>query len=235
MSAFLPLRKFNLNNVTMKAKAQELQFFEKPPLSAAKPKKLIVFLHGYGSSGEDLIALARDFSRDVPDAHFVSPNAPFPLEGSVFGGYQWFSLANRDPQIMYPQVLEANRILDIFLDSQLKRFDLTYSDLILVGFSQGAMMAKYSAIRNPSKINGVISYSGRLILPKLLGENESSKPKICLIHGKDDDIVPFDCFLEAKEILTKEQIPFEDHALDGLGHGIDHRGLRIGKKFLSQL
>jgi hypothetical protein len=41
--------------------------------------------------------------------------------------------------------------------------------------------------------------------------------------------------LEAKEILTKEQIPFEDHALDGLGHGIDHRGLRIGKKFLSQL
>jgi phospholipase/carboxylesterase len=220
----------------MTTNPQELQFFEKPPLSAKKPKKLIVFLHGYGSSGEDLIALARDFAHDVPDAHFVSPNAPFDLEGgSFFGGYQWFSLTDRDPKIIYPQILAANRILDVFLDSQLKRFNLTYSDLILVGFSQGAMMANYSALRNSTKISGVISYSGRLILPKWLGEEMTSKPKICLIHGKEDDVVPFDCFLEAKEILEKEQISFEHHALDGLGHGIDHHGLRIGKQFLSQL
>jgi phospholipase/carboxylesterase len=219
----------------MKDKPQELQFFEKPPLSAKKPKKLIVFLHGYGSSGEDLIALARDFGHDVPDAHFVSPNAPFALEGSFFGGYQWFSLINRDPKIIYPQILEANYILDAFLDSQLKRFNLIYSDLILVGFSQGAMMANYSALRNPVKNYGVISYSGRLILPTWLGENVASKPKICLIHGKDDDVVPFDCFLEAEKILKKEQIPFESHALEGLGHGIDHHGLRIGKQFLSKL
>ncbi|MFT6106398.1 MAG: phospholipase/carboxylesterase [Rickettsiales bacterium] len=223
------------NNIKMKTQMQELQFFEKPPLSANKPKKLIVFLHGYGSSGEDLIALARDFCHDIPDAHFVSPNAPFDLEGSFLGGYQWFSLANRDPKIIYPQILEANNILDAFLDSQLKRFGLTDSDMILIGFSQGAMMANYSALRNPTQISGVISYSGRFILPKWLGEKMISKPKICLIHGKDDDVVPFDCFLEAKELMEKEQIPFESHALEGLGHSIDHHGLRIGKKFLSQL
>ncbi|MFT5703899.1 MAG: phospholipase/carboxylesterase [Rickettsiales bacterium] len=219
----------------LQGESQKLKFFEKTPLSANKPKKLIVFLHGYGSSGKDLIALARDFGHDVPDAHFVSPNAPFDLEGSIYGGYQWFSLANRDPQIIYPQILEANKILDAFLDQQLERFKLTYSDLILVGFSQGAMMANYNALKNPIKINGVISYSGRIILPSLLGEKMTSKPRICLIHGKNDDVVPFDCFLEAKEILEKEQIPFEFHALEGLGHGIDHHGLRIGKNFLLNL
>lgn len=211
---------------------KELEFFEMSPLSLEKPKKLMVFLHGYGASGEDLIDLAREFKHSVPDAHFVSPNAPFSLNHPFMSGYQWFSLDNHDPKIIYPQILEANRILDIFINSQLERFGLGYEDLIIVGFSQGAMMAMYNSLRRKEPNAGIIAYSGKLILPSWLGESVNSKPKICLIHGKNDEVLPFENFLEAKKLLEQEQIPFEHHALEGLGHGIDHHGIRIGRDFL---
>jgi len=214
---------------------KELEFFELYSLSKEKPKKLLVFLHGYGASGEDLIDLAKEFKQVLPGAHFVSPNAPFDLEHPFSSGFQWFSLGSYEPHIIYPQILEANRILDIFITTQLKRFDLTYQDLILVGFSQGAMMAMYNSLRNQNQNSGIIAYSGKLILPTMLGETIASKPRICLIHGKEDSVLPFDNFLEAKKMLQEMQIPLQFHALEGLGHGIDHHGIRIGKEFLRGL
>jgi phospholipase/carboxylesterase len=211
---------------------KELEFFELYTLSKEKPKKLMVFLHGYGASGEDLIDLAKEFKHILPDAHFVSPNAPFNLEHPFSCGFQWFSLGSYEPHIIYPQILEANRILDIFITEQLKRFNLSYQDLILVGFSQGAMMAMYNSLRNKNQNAGIIAYSGKLILPTMLGEPIGSKPKICLIHGREDDVLPFGNFLEAQKLLQEIQIPLESHALEGLGHGIDHHGIRIGKEFL---
>ena len=214
---------------------KELKFFETASLSLAKPKKLMVFLHGYGASGSDLIGLAKEFQPIIPSAHFISPNAPFALNHPFMEGYQWFSLENYDPKILYPQILEANHILDIFIKKQLERFELDYQDLIIAGFSQGAMMAMYSSLRSQKPNAGIIAYSGRLILPSLLGENIHSKPKICLIHGKNDEVLPFENFLEAKKLLAQEQIPFEDHALDNLGHNIDYRGIRIGQDFVRKL
>ncbi len=215
--------------------SKELEFFELHTLSKEKPKKLMVFLHGYGASGEDLIDLAKEFKHILPDAHFVSPNAPFDLEHPFAQGYQWFSLSNYDPQFLYPQILEANRILDDFINLQLERFNLTHQDLILVGFSQGAMMAMYNSLRNHNQSAGIIAFSGKLILPTMLGEAVKSKPKICLIHGKNDEVLPFYNFLEAKDLLESIEIPVESHALEGLGHGIDHHGIRIGKQFLQNL
>ena len=213
---------------------RELEFFEIQPLSKEKPKKLMVFLHGYGASGRDLIDLSNEFKHSIPNAHFVSPDAPFDLDYSG-GGYQWFSLNSYEPNILYPQILEANHILDIFINAQLQRFNLGYKDLILVGFSQGAMMAMYSSLRNNQQNAGTISYSGKLILPTTIGENIKSKPKICLIHGKKDNILPFDNFLEAERLLQTLEVPYESYGLEGLGHGIDHHGIRIGKQFLQKL
>ncbi len=213
----------------------KLEFFEKFPLSGEKPKKLIIFLHGYGSSGEDLIGLTREFERQIPSAHFISPNAPFSFNHAFGEGYQWFGLDDYNPKVIYPQILESNNILDEFIKTQLQRFELTQKDLILIGFSQGSMMAMYNSLRNPNQNAGIISYSGRLILPTLLSEKINSKPKICLIHGTEDQVLPFDNFIEAQKLLEREQIPFEPHILEGLGHNIDHRGIRIGREFLNKI
>ncbi len=211
---------------------KSLQFFESPPISNSDPKRLVIFLHGYGSNGKDLLSLSHEFCKIIPDAHFISPNAPYRLDGQFYDGYQWFSLSNYDPTVLRPQIIEANDILDEFILQQLERFKLCKEQLTLVGFSQGSMMAMYNSMRSKEKIKGVLSYSGKLILPTSLGEQISSKPEVCLIHGKDDYVLPFQNFLEAENLLKKIQVPFESHALEGLDHTIDQRGIKIGKNFL---
>ena len=213
-----------------------LKFFEH---SAAKnPKYLVIFLHGYGSNGENLIELAREFEHVLPDAHYISPNAIEPWEGGFPDAYQWFSLANwgsdRDINKVAPGVIEANRILANFINEQLARFQLKPKDLFLVGFSQGAMMSMYQGLAMPEKPAGIISYSGKLILPEHLGEVTISKPNICLVHGKLDSVLPFTNFLEAEKLLQENNIPFESHAVENLDHTIDIHGIRAGLHFVKK-
>ena len=43
---------------------------------SGKPRQLVVFLHGYGADGADLIEIGRQWRALLPDADFVAPNAP---------------------------------------------------------------------------------------------------------------------------------------------------------------
>lgn len=213
-----------------------LKFFEH---SAAKdPKYLVIFLHGYGSNGENLIELSREFEYALPNAHYISPNAIEPWEGGFPNAYQWFSLANwgsnRDINKVASGVLKANRILANFISEHLTRLQLKPRNLFLVGFSQGAMMSMYQGLAMTEKPAGIISYSGKLILPEHLGEITVSKPNICLVHGKIDSVLPFTNFLEAEKLLQENNIPFESHAVENLDHTIDIHGIRAGLHFVKK-
>jgi phospholipase/carboxylesterase len=200
-----------------------------------KPKYLVVLLHGYGSSGKDLIDLAPVLSRGVPKACFVSPNAPMDSPNPFMAGYQWFELGSRDPEVMHPQIIQSNDKLDVFIGDQLERFNLEYKDLILVGFSQGAMMSLYNSMRSVNDIAGVVAFSGRLISPQATGDEVRSKPNICLIHGFDDDVVPFEHFIKAKEDLEILECQFEAHKIDDLGHSINLPALGKAREFLKKI
>lgn len=216
----------------------ELKFFENNP-SGSKPKHLVIFLHGYGSNGENLIELAHEFQHVLPDAHFISPNACQPWEGGFPNSYQWFSLQNLraggDISLLGSEILHANDILHDFINAQLHRFQLTAQNLFLIGFSQGAMMSMYQGLVMPAKPAGIISYSGKLILPQSLGQQIISKPQICLIHGQQDSVVPFEHFIEAKKNLEKLDIPFEAHDFAHLDHTIDVRGVKAGMGFVRNI
>ena len=82
-----------------------------------------MLLHGYGSDGNDLIGLAPHWAELLPDAEFLSPNAPFPCEMAPFG-HQWFSLEDRTPGVLAGSKAAAN-ILDAFLDAALAARGLT--------------------------------------------------------------------------------------------------------------
>ena len=215
--------------------AQITKFFEAAPISGNKPDKLVIFLHGYGSNGKDLIGLATEFAKVLPNAHFISPNAPFEFEGFIHDGYQWFSLSSYDPELIYPQIIEANNILDQFINLQLKRFNLEHKDLILTGFSQGSMMSMYNSLRSGDKFGGILAYSGKLILPTSLGEVIGSKPRMCLVHGTHDSVLPHDHMIEAKDLLEKIEVPHEVHSIEGLDHGINSSGIKIGMSFLEKI
>jgi phospholipase/carboxylesterase len=207
--------------------------------AAQNPKYLVIFLHGYGANGENLLSLHHEFSHVLPDAHFISPNAPEAWEGGFPDAYQWFSLYRgftyKSIAEMTPNVKSSNKILTNFIDSQLERFSLGYKDLFLVGFSQGGMMSLYQGLTAPEKPAGIISFSGKLVMPELLGEKIISRPDICLIHGEADSVVPFENFLEAKKILEQQKISFESHSMPHLDHSIDIRGIKAAQNFIKKL
>lgn len=204
-----------------------------------KPKYLVVFLHGYGANGQNLISLADDFSEVINDGFFISPNANEPWEGGFPNSYQWFSLYQNNHRKtlndLAEEIRNANKILKNFLNEQLQKLALDLSKLILIGFSQGSMMANYQAMIANQPLAGVISFSGRIIEPTSVGDKIISKTKTCLIHGQDDSVLDFSNFIEAKKILERLAIPFEAHALDNLDHSIDLRCIDISKKFLKSL
>lgn len=123
----------------------ELNFIEIDTYSKNSPKQLVIFLHGYGSNKYDLQSLTNEFKSILPDGFFIFPDAAFPCE--IGYGYQWFSLNDRSEAAMFKNIQPASIILDKFIDKQLARFSLTEENLILVGFSQGTMIALHAALR----------------------------------------------------------------------------------------
>lgn len=203
------------------------------PLSG-NVKKLVVFLHGLGADGNDLISLADEFADVLPDTGFVSPNAPFPCDMAPYG-YQWFSLMDRTPSKVLAGVQVAAPILNQFLDELLAEYKLKAGDAALVGFSQGTMMSLYTALRRPEAVAGILGYSGAMIGGELLKDELKSKPPVCLIHGDADGVVPYEAMAMAEGFLKQAGVPLETHTAKGLGHGIDGPGIMTGKAFLKRV
>ena len=204
--------------------------------SLEKPKQLVLMLHGYGSNGENLIDLASYFTDFLPDAYFISPNAPHKFEMSnLAGGYQWFGLTSRDEDFMYTGIKQAAVILNDYIDEQLARFSLSEENLILLGFSQGAMMSMHVAPRRNNKIAGVVAFSGALIGGKTLPEEIISKPSMLLVHGDQDSVVSYDSMNNSLNILKQNQIPAEGITCKGLDHSINMYGMNQAGSFMKQI
>jgi phospholipase/carboxylesterase len=206
-----------------------------PPLSGSKPEQLVVFLHGYGSNGEDLISLAPYLAPALPEAEFLSPNAPFPCEINPFGGYQWFGLEERSAETRLKGARDAAPILDAFLDEALAARGLTEADLALIGFSQGTMMALHVGLRRANRLAGIVGYSGMLVAPELLPAELKSKPPVLLVHGMADEVLPFAAMAEAEEALKAQGVEVYAEGRPGLPHSIDQRGLELAASMLHQL
>ena len=202
-------------------------------LSNGTPRQLVVFLHGYGADGNDLIGLGREWARDLPHAAFVSPNAPDPC-GMAPTGRQWFDLSLGDMALIAKGVKDAAPALETFLDTELKRHDLPAQSLALVGFSQGTMMALAVGLaRHPSPA-AIVGYSGALANAEALPKEPGAGPVILLVHGDMDEVIPVDATHMARQTLAQAGLPVEWHVSQGIGHGIDADGLRLGGAFLRQ-
>jgi phospholipase/carboxylesterase len=204
-----------------------------PPAAGGAARQLVVFLHGYGADGNDLIGLGREWARVLPHAAFVSPHAPEPC-GIAPMGRQWFNLTFRDPAEMLRGVKQAGPIVDAFLTAELERLRLPSSALGLVGFSQGTMLALAVGLTRRPAPAAIVGYSGALANPEALAEREGSGPAVLLVHGDVDEVIPFDAMLIAREQLAQAGIPVEWHVARGIGHGIDATGLKLGGAFLRQ-
>jgi phospholipase/carboxylesterase len=201
-------------------------------------RRLVVFLHGYGADGNDLIDLGRAWQGLLPDTAFVSPHAPEPC-GQAPMGKQWFPLFTRAPNERWEGVNAAAPVLERFLDAELARHKLPPSALALVGFSQGTMMSLHVGLRRVVPPAAIVGYSGIFVLPEnaapdaVAGEIRS-RPPVLLVHGDRDDLIPAQALFQSAQALAALGVPVEWHLSEGVGHGIDQEGLRHGGEFLAR-
>ncbi len=202
-------------------------------------KQLVVFLHGYGADGNDLIEIGKQWQRWLPDALFISPHAPERCTMSP-SGRQWFPLTNREPGERWKGVVAARPAVDAFLDAELAASNLDESKLAIVGFSQGTMMALHVGLRRKRAPAAILGFSGVLVGAEHLeteatARNERGEtPPILLFHGSSDEVIPVDALFQATDDLAKANIPVQWHLSAGLGHGIDGEGLIQGGQFLAK-
>ncbi|NRB04609.1 MAG: alpha/beta fold hydrolase [Rhodobacteraceae bacterium] len=206
----------------------------KGPLSGTT-RSVVVFVHGYGANGADLLGLADPLGEHLPDTLFVAPDAPETIPGMP-NGFQWFPI----PWLDGSSEEEAERGMaaavedfNAFLDALMVDEDVMPEQVVLFGFSQGTMMSLHVAPRREDPVAGIVAFSGRLLRPELLADEAVVRPPILLVHGDADDVVPVQSLPQAAEAL--QEAGWKDvyaHIMEGTGHGIAPDGLSVALAFM---
>jgi phospholipase/carboxylesterase len=200
------------------------------PLSGTAPDALVVLIHGYGSNGDDLISLARAIQPALPNAAFVAPNASSQIP-NMAAAYQWWPIETFSMAERAAGAAGAAPVLDAFLTAETETAGLPSDRVLLVGFSQGTMMALHVGLRRLKPVAGIIGISGMLVAPDQLETDIRSRPPVLLIHGTDDEVVPFRSMDLAKTALTAADVSVETHVSPGVGHSIGQDGLATATAF----
>ncbi|MCP4355883.1 MAG: hypothetical protein GY793_09695 [Proteobacteria bacterium] len=195
-------------------------------------EKIVIFMHGFGADGKDLISLADMYSKFLPNTAFYSPNAP---ESTPFNmGYQWFS--DNDWTFRDKEGIEnAKNILEEYINNLLNKHGLEHKDVAIVSFSQGSMTSLYSLPRMKEKLASLVAFSGLMMWHEELEGTEFHKFPVLIYHGKNDESV--ECKHSQETEKNLEKLGFNDLELtieNGLGHGISIGSIKKSSKFLKR-
>ena len=201
---------------------------------SGEAQSLVIFLHGYGADGNDLIGIGDVLAEHLPNTMFMAPNAP---QRSAMNpmGYQWFPIprldgsSEADMQAGFDAAIAA---LNGYLDQVEAETGIPAAQTALVGFSQGTMMSLHVGPRRAAPLAGIVGFSGRLLAPELLEAEVVSKPDMLLVHGDMDDMVPPSSLSEAATALKAAGFDVGTHMSRGVGHGIAPDGLGLALRFL---
>jgi phospholipase/carboxylesterase len=203
--------------------------------ASGEMRSAVVFLHGYGANGQDLLGLAEPLGEHLPDTAFFAPDAPETCSAAPVG-LQWFPIPWIDgssEEEARAGMARAAADLDAFLDGLMVDEDLMPEQVLVFGFSQGTMLALHVVPRREDAIAGLCAFSGRLLEPELLADEVVVRPPVLLVHGDQDEVVPVQSMPEAAEAL--EAAGWQDvyaHIQKGTGHGIANDGLSVALAFM---
>jgi len=191
---------------------------------------LIIFIHGYGANGKDLLQLAPYFQKHYKNCHFVAPNAPYATDYP--DSYYWFPINNFNEDHLKEGVENSVPVINKFINYCKKQYKLSNQQIILFGFSQGSLLSIYYGLKQPEKFKAILAFSGGALSD--INSIIKNKTPICLVHGLQDEILSPEHSLSTAENLTKEKHPNELKLIDNLGHSINLAGLEFAVDFLAK-
>ena len=204
---------------------------------SGETRSAVIFLHGYGANGADLLGLADPLGEHLPDTMFLSPDAPEECAGSPMG-FQWFPIPWIDGSSEEESMAGMARAvadLDAFLDGVMVDEDLLPEQVMVLGFSQGTMMALHVLPRREDPVAGICAFSGRLLQPEVLQDELLCRPPVLLVHGDQDDVVPPESMPQAAQALQESGWKeVYAHVMKGTGHGIAMDGLQVALAFMRE-
>ena len=201
------------------------------PESNTKIKNALILLHGYGGDGKDISMLSINWKRYLPNTVFICPNGHEPCAINP-SGFQWFDLTNDDPNYILDESIKAEKKLNKFINEVKSEFDLSNSEIILSGFSQGCMMSINLGLTADKEYNCVIGFSGKIINQENLKIRKKVSTKTLLIHGELDQVVQPHFMLEAKDFFIRNNIEIETHLINNCDHNIPIEASSIALNYI---
>ena len=201
------------------------------PESNTKIKNALILLHGYGGDGKDISMLSINWKRYLPNTVFICPNGHEPCAINP-SGFQWFDLTNDDPNYILDESIKAEKKLNKFINEVKSEFDLSNSEIILSGFSQGCMMSINLGLTADKEYNCVIGFSGKIINQENLKSRKKVSTKTLLIHGELDQVVQPHFMLEAKDFFIRNNIEIETHLINNCDHNIPIKASSIALNYI---
>jgi phospholipase/carboxylesterase len=196
-------------------------------------KNAVILLHGYGGDGNDISTLTLNWKRFLPQTVFLCPNGH---EKCVINptGYQWFDLSKDDPSYIIEESIKAEKKLNLYIKEVKSEYNLKNSNICVSGFSQGCMMSINLGLSNEESFNCIVGFSGKIINPDDISKRIKSKPKMLLIHGDSDEIVPPKRLLEAKDFLMRHKVDIETKMIKNCHHHIPIEASSIALNYLKK-
>jgi len=196
-------------------------------------KNAVILLHGYGGDGKDISLLTFNWKRFLKNTIFLCPNGHEICEINP-SGYQWFDLSRDDEEYILNKSINAESVINKFIEEVKTKYNLLNKNIILSGFSQGCMMSINVGLSSKEKYNCIVGFSGKIINRDNLQTRIKNKTKTLLIHGDKDEIVSSTYLLEAKDFFDRNKINIDTKLIKNSGHNIPLEASSLALDFIKK-
>lgn len=198
-----------------------------------KNPPVLILLHGYGSSENDLISLAKSL-----DERFLTFALRGPFDGKEVG-YSWYELnflPNKKITSNYAELKQSKAKVLSFISNACQAYKADSTKVFLMGFSQGAIMAYDIGLTNPKKIAGVLALSGKMLedTKKSKLDKEASNVKFFVAHGTQDNIINVNEADSANAYLKRHDIKDLSYKKYDMPHSLSGAELNDIKAWLKK-
>jgi phospholipase/carboxylesterase len=197
-----------------------------------KPDSAVIFCHGYGGNNKTVAIFAKNWAKYLTNTLIFCPQGK--EKDFSKKGYQWFDPIEVSKDNVTSKILEAEFLLNKYINEIIEKNFVEENKIILGGFSQGCMISLQTAIKRSTKINSIIGYSGKIIDFKYLKKNINSKPRVFLLHGSQDEVINLQYHYQTSTFLKKEGFNVETKVFQNCDHKITNIAANIGLKKIKE-